>query len=476
MSFMKKKQYISLYEASKNLKNKKWNSQFLVKKCLKNIFKKNFLLKNFSLLNKSVLSDAINSDRRRSMKRCLSPIDGIPISIKDIIITKNSKTTASSNILRNNSLTYNSTIVNKLKKCGAIIIGKTNMDEFAMGGGSTTGIWGVCKNSNNITKTTGGSSGGAANAITSNMCLGSIGTDTGGSVRLPSTFCNTVGLKPTYGRISRFGIIAFASSLDHVGVITKDVLSSAVLLQYISGYDSRDMTSSARKVDNYIVDINKNVSGTTVGIPIEYLDSAMNTNGQKTITTLIYFLKHNNIRIKYISLKKTEYALPVYYIIAMAEAMSNLSRYTGSLYGEKTINIKNNINNLSFLRGVYLGSEVKKRIMIGSYLLTSEHSHQYYYHSQKIRYKICQDVKSRLASVDFLITLTSPILPYNNFSQPNSLDLYLMDLYTVVPSLSGLPSISLNINNQKHSGIQIIGRPFCEKMLLNFANIIEKLL
>jgi aspartyl-tRNA(Asn)/glutamyl-tRNA(Gln) amidotransferase subunit A len=414
------------------------------------------------------------SDKRYLNSKPLSLIDGIPISIKDILNTKNMYTTAGSNMLRNYIPYYDATIINKLKKCGSILIGKTNLDEFAMGSSTRTGILGICKNAKNTKKTVGGSSGGSANSILSSMCFGSVGSDTGGSIRQPASFCETVGLRPTYGRISRFGLIAFASSLDQIGIMSKDSLSIAILLQYLAGYDYKDSTSAIRKIENYILKIHQSLKYRIVGIPIEYLNNIRDINMQKMMTKIIHFLKENKVIVKYISLKMTDYIISTYYIIATAEASSNLSRFTGTIYGSSLKKLKTNISNLSYTRGLYWSNEVKRRLLLGTYVINTKYYKQYYLQAQKIRYLICEDFKKNLKEVDIILSPTFPVLPFNAYKKDKTpLDIYLLDIYNIGASLAGLPAISVNLS-KKNIGIHIIGHPFEESLILNFAHTFEK--
>ena len=322
---------LTLYEACLKLKRSSISSQYLVKECLKRILKFDKITNNFTILSKHAFKEAILSDERRMKRRPLSPLDGIPISVKDIINTTKVNTNAGSYILKEDVPTYNATVINKLKKCGAIVIGKSNLDEFAMGSSTESSIWGTCRNLNNATRIVGGSSGGSVNSVSTNMCLGSLGTDTGGSIRQPASFCDLAGLRPTFGRISRFGMIAFASSFDQIGIATKDPISNAMLLQYIAGYDSKDSSSSISYVDNYLYSINSSIKGLAVGIPIEYLNNISNKSIEIFFNDLIYFLKSSGIKIKYISLNMTQYIVATYYILAMGEASSNLSRFIGTI-------------------------------------------------------------------------------------------------------------------------------------------------
>jgi len=468
---------INLYEISKSLAKKNISSLELVKLCFEKIQKNNSNLKGLIYINENSITDAIKSDRRRHNNRSLSPIDGIPIAIKDQIMTLNMPTTAGSKILENHVANYNSTVIKKLIRSGAIILGKVNQDEFAMGSSNETSIFGSTKNPIDNKKTAGGSSGGSAAVVAAGICSGALGTDTGGSVRLPASFCGLVGLRPTYGRISRFGAISFASSLDQIGLITSNSESNAILLQEIAGYDVKDSTSINHSIECYIDKINKSIKGIRIGIPIQCLKNTINSSIMFNFKKAIDILKNNRSIIKYTSLNMIEYWNAVYYIISSAEAASNLSRYDGILYGSNIIDKKKISNSYSYTRGLFLGTEVQRRIIVGNYVLSADNNKECYLKAQKIRYSIYKEFKEKLTKVDVLLYPTSQVLPFNlkdNLKDP--LKMYMLDTYTIGSSLAGLPSISVNIGKSKNDlpiGIQLVGKPFTEGLLLQIAKVLE---
>jgi len=468
---------INLYETSKNLLKKKISSQELIKLSFEKIQENNSNLKGFIYINENSINDAIKSDIRRRRGKTLSLIDGIPIAIKDQIMTSNMPTTAGSKILENYVANYNATVIKKLIKSGAIILGKVNQDEFAMGSSNETSIFGSTKNPINNKKTTGGSSGGSAAVVASGICSGALGTDTGGSVRLPASFCGLTGMRPTYGRISRFGAISFASSLDQIGLITKNSESNAILLQEISGYDIKDSTSINQSIESYINRINKSIRGIRVGIPIECLKNTINSCIMYNFKQSINILKYSGSLIKYNSLSMMKYWNAVYYIIASAEAASNLSRYDGVLYGSNIINKKKISDSYSYTRGLFLGTEVQRRIILGNYVLSSDNNNKCYLQAQKIRYSIYKEFKEILSKVDVLLYPTAQVLPFNLKDKlKDPLKMYMLDTYTIGSSLAGLPSISINTGKSKNNlpiGMQLIGKPFSEGLLLQVAKVLE---
>lgn len=468
---------INLYKLSKDLIKKNISSQELIKLSLEKIQENNSNLKGLIYINENSINDAIQSDKRRHRGKSLSLIDGIPIAIKDQIMTLNMPTTAGSKILENHIANYNATVIKKLINSGAIILGKVNQDEFAMGSSNETSIFGSVKNPINNKKTAGGSSGGSAAVVASGICSGALGTDTGGSIRLPASFCGLLGMRPTYGRISRFGAISFASSLDQIGLITSNSESSAILLQEISGYDAKDSTSINYSIESYIKRINKSINGLKVGIPIECLKNTTDFSIMFNFKKSINILKNSGSIIKYNSLSMMKYWNAIYHIIASAEAASNLSRYDGILYGSNIIDKKKLTNSYSYTRGLFLGTEVTRRIIIGNYVLSSNNNNKCYLQAQKIRYSVYKEFKEILTKVDVLLYPTSQVLPFNlkdNLEDP--LKMYMLDTYTIGSSLAGLPSISVNIGNSIDKlpiGIQLIGKPFSEGLLLQIAKVLE---
>ena len=404
-------------------------------------------------------------------------MSGVPIAVKDLFCTKDVKTTAGSKILHNFIPTYESTVTNNLWSEGAFLLGKLNCDEFAMGSSNETSFFGNVKNPFDEKLVPGGSSGGSASALAAGLTPATIGTDTGGSIRQPASFTGTVGLKPTYGRCSRWGIVAFASSLDQAGPMTNNVKDCALLLQAMSGYDPKDSTSIDRKVDNYSSKLTENIKGLKIGIPKEYRVENMPSEIDVLWKKGIDYLKDAGAIIKNISLPHTIYALPAYYIVAPAEASSNLARYDGVKYGHRA-NGNNLIEMYENTRSEGFGNEVKRRILIGTYVLSSGYYDAYYLKAQKVRKMIKNDFDKSFNDVDAILTPSTPSSAFKIGDKSNDpVSMYLNDIFTVPVNLSGLPAISVPAGYDKNNlplGLQLIGKPFDEQTILNLSLAIEK--
>ncbi len=404
-------------------------------------------------------------------------LPGIPIAVKDLFCTKNVKTTAGSKILNNFIPTYESTVTQNLWNEGAILLGKLNCDEFAMGSSNETSFFGnvISPIDNNLVP--GGSSGGSASALAAKLTPATIGTDTGGSIRQPASFTGTVGLKPTYGSCSRYGIVAFASSLDQAGPITKDVRDCALLLEIISSFDTKDSTSIDFKRSSYSKNLNKNIKGKKIGIPKEYRVDGMPHEIEKLWNKGKEYLKDCGAEIIDITLPHTNYALPTYYIVAPAEASSNLARYDGVKYGfrEKGNNL---IEMYEKTRSEGFGDEVKRRIMIGTYVLSSGYYDAYYLKAQKVRNLIKKDFDEVFKKIDAILTPSTPSSAFKIGEKTNDpVSMYLNDIFTVPVNLAGLPGISIPAGVDKKGyplGLQIIGKPFDEQGILNIAFSMEE--
>ena len=411
------------------------------------------------------------------------PLQGIPIAVKDIFCTKGNKTTASSKMLHNFVAPYESTVTKNLKKAGGIVLCKTNMDEFAMGSASDTCFKGEVINpwTDDFSKplTPGGSSGGSAAVVAASGSCFSLGTDTGGSIRQPASFCGNVGLKPTYGRCSRYGIIAFASSLDQAGPITKNVEDAAYALTHMASWDTKDSTSANVKMPDLLQNIRKGVKGLRVGIPKEYIIDGMSDEIKKLLDHGRTWLKDMGAEIIDISLPHTKVALPCYYIIAPAEASANLARYDGVKFGYRAEGPFNDLNDMYCkTRGEGFGTEVKRRLLIGTYVLSSGYYDAYYIHAQKVRRKIVEDFHSAFKDVDVIL---SPTAPSDAFilgeKKEDPINMYLNDVFTVPSSLAGLPAISIPAGlskNNKPLGLQLISDKFTEDTLLKTAFALEE--
>ncbi len=428
------------------------------------------------------LNMAKKADQRLKNGKGL-PLDGIPLGIKDLFCTKDIPTTAGSRILKDFKPSYESTVTSSLWRDGAVMLGKCNMDEFAMGSANTTSFFGPVENpwkraDDDITKLVpGGSSGGSAAAVAAKLALAAAGTDTGGSIRQPSSFCGVVGLKPSYGRCSRWGIIAFASSLDQAGPLTRTVRDSAIMLQSMAGHDQKDSTSANITKPNFETALSGDIKGVRIGIPKEYRLEEMPEEIERLWAQGIDFLKDAGAQIIDISLPHTKYALPVYYIIAPAEASSNLARYDGVRYGFRAEgdSLEQMYKNT---RGLGFGTEVKRRILIGTYVLSAGYYDAYYLKAQRVRALIKNDFDQAFLKVDNILTPTAPSEAFAiDEHDDDPIKMYLNDVFTVPSSLTGLPAISLPAGLSKNGlplGLQIIGRLFDEESILRTADVIER--
>ena len=403
-------------------------------------------------------------------------LPGIPLAVKDLFCTKNIRTTAGSKILENFIPTYESTVTENILNEGGIIIGKLNCDEFAMGSSNETSFFGNVQNPISENLVPGGSSGGSSSALAAKLTPATIGTDTGGSIRQPASFTGTVGLKPTYGSCSRYGIVAFASSLDQAGPMTQNVKDCALMLEVMSSYDDKDSTSVDFKRGPYLKDLNENIKGKKIGIPKQYRVDGMPKEIDELWKKGMKIIEDNGGEIIEINLPNTNYALPTYYIVAPAEASSNLARYDGVKYGFRSKG-ENLIDMYEKTRSEGFGDEVKRRIMIGTYVLSSGYYDAYYLKAQKVRRLIKNEFDNVFKKVDYLLTPTTPTTSFKIGHTQDLLTMYLNDVFTVPASLAGIPGISLPINLDKKGlpiGVQILGRSFDEGGLLTVANIIEK--
>ena len=411
-------------------------------------------------------------------------LEGIPMGIKDLFCTKGIRTTACSHILDGFVPQYESTVTQKLLDAGISVLGKLNMDEFAMGGSNETSYYGPVVNpwkakNSSADLVPGGSSGGSAAAVAAQMCAGATATDTGGSIRQPSAFCGVTGIKPTYGRCSRYGIVAFASSLDQAGPIGKDVRDCAILLKTMSGHDDKDSTSARVEVPDFEKFLGQNIKGMRIGIPKEYRVDGLNKEVEKYWDEGIAMLKARGAEIVDISLPHTKYALPTYYIIAPAEASANLARYDGIRYGLR-VNGEHLDNLYINTRSEGFGKEVKRRIMMGTYVLSAGYYDAYYLKAQKVRRKIVEDFQAAFEKCDLILTPTAPTpaFPIGDKSmQENPITMWLNDVFTVSISLAGLPAMSLPIGLTSDGlplGLQVIGKAFDEGDVFKVASALEE--
>ena len=424
------------------------------------------------------LDRARSIDERRSKGNTIGPLGGVPMAIKDSIITSGTRTTAGSRILENYIPPYNAHVIDKLLDAGAVIVGKANTDEFTMGSTCETSYFGPAKNPHNTGMVTGGSSGGSAAALAAHECIAALGSDTGGSIRQPASFCGVVGFKPTYGRVSRYGLIAYASSLDQIGPMTKTVEDSALVLSVIAGYDKRDSTCLDEPVPGYFEEMNSGVKGLKIGLPREYLGEGLDPEVHTITLEAVDILKSEGIEFIDISLPHTEYAIPAYYLLATAEASANLERYDGVRYGYRADDVENLYDMYSRSRSEGFGIEVKRRIMLGTYCLSAGYYEAYYRKAQKVRRLIKEDFDNAFKSVDAILAPVSPTPAFPLGSKINDpLQMYLADIYTISLNLAGLPGISVPAGKTGEGlpvGVQFMGRILDESTLFRMALALER--
>jgi aspartyl-tRNA(Asn)/glutamyl-tRNA(Gln) amidotransferase subunit A len=424
------------------------------------------------------LREAEKVDDYIKTTRDFAPLTGIPTLIKDVICTKGIRTTCSSKILENFVPPYDATVIEKLKREKAIIVGKANMDEFAMG--SSTEHSGLFPTHNpwDLSRVPGGSSGGSAAAVAADETIYALGSDTGGSIRQPAALCSVVGLKPTYGRVSRFGLVAFASSLDQIGPLTKDVTDCALVMNAIAGYDPRDSTSVPRPVPDYTQRLIPDIKGLRIGIPKEYFVEGMQDQVRAASQAAINKLQELGAEIDWeVSLPHSKYALAVYYILAPSEASANLARYDGVKYGFSERDASNVIETTEKTRQFGFGTEVKRRIMLGTYALSAGYYDAYYLKAQKVRALIKQEFDKAFEKYDALVTPTSPIVPFKLGEKlEDPMQMYLTDICTLPVNIAGIPAISIpaGFADNLPIGMQIMGKPFSEEILLRIAFAYEQ--
>ncbi len=468
---------LTITQAHAGLKKKEFSVVELCRAHLNNIKSKNKDIFSFlSTRDDFVLQEAQKIDEMIAAMEDFPVLAGIPMAIKDNILVEGMKCTAGSKILENYIAPYNATVVEKLKKQGAIILGKTNLDEFAMGSSTENSWFGPTHNPYDLSRVPGGSSGGSAAAVAGEMALCALGSDTGGSIRLPSSFCGTVGLKPTYGAVSRYGLIAFASSLDQIGPITKTVEDAKIVFEAISGKDPFDSTSVAvPQLENWKLEIGK----LRLGVPKEYFVKGIDPEVEKLVKDAIDSYEKAGAEIVQVSLPHTEYALSAYYIINPAEASANLARFDGIKYGYSAYGgdeIQNLLDVYLKSRGEGFGAEVRRRIMLGTYTLSSGYYEAYYKRAQKVRTMVIEDFNNVFKKVDVIFTPTSPVLPFKIGEKiEDPLAMYLVDVYTVSVNLAGLPALSMPCGKigKLPVGLQIIGKPFEENKIFEVAKVFK---
>jgi aspartyl-tRNA(Asn)/glutamyl-tRNA(Gln) amidotransferase subunit A len=467
-------------ELARLLKNKEISSRELTESVFKRMDEKEPSINAYISKTKEIaLKQADNADRRIRAGEAVSPLNGIPIAIKDNLCTKGIKTTCASAILDNFIPTYNATAVQKIIDDGAVITGKTNLDEFGMGSSTENSIIGPTRNPINTDYVTGGSSGGSAAAVAAGEAIIALGTDTGGSIRQPSAFCGITGIKPTYGRVSRYGLISYASSLDQIGVLGKSAEDCAIMLNCICGHDPKDTTSANLATPDFTSSLEKGVKGLRVGLPKEYFIEGLDKGIKDSVMDAVRLLEKSGMEIEEISLPNASSSISSYYLIATAEASSNLARYDGVKYGYRAeTDADDSVMMYEKTRSRGFGSEVKRRIMLGTYVLSAGYYDAYYLKAQKVRNLIKSDFDRAFKKVDCIITPTTPCLPFKTGEKmADPLQMYLVDIYTVSLNLSGLPGMSVKCGdiNGFPVGMQIIGRPFDEEMILRVASGYEKI-
>ena len=426
-------------------------------------------------LNAYVKFDRSQAKHRKAEKT--SKLWGVPIAIKDNICVEGQEATCASKILQNYIAPYNATVIEKLLDAGAVIFGRTNMDEFAFGSSCESSFYGPCRNPRDTDRVPGGSSGGSAASVAGHTAVAALGSDTGGSIRQPAALCGVVGIKPTYGRVSRYGLIAFASSLDQIGPITKDVRDSAIILKTIAGYDPKDSTSADVPVPDYEAELGKSVKGMKLGIPKEYFQKGISPDVEKAVRDAVKTLESLGATVREVSLPHTPYATSVYYIVAPSEASSNLARFDSVRFGFRDASAKSLLQMYEQSRGLGFGAEAKRRIILGTYSLSSGYYDAYYLRAMKVRTKIKNDFDAVFKEVDALVTPTSPSTAFKlGEKASNPLEMYLSDIYTISANLAGIPAISLpcGVSGKLPIGIQFLAKPFEEGTLYRLAHAFEQ--
>ena len=470
---------LTIHQATDLLKRRELSARELTSAVLERIQSTDTQVQSYvTICETKALAQAEIADHLLAAGEEIPALCGIPVAVKDVILTKGIRSTAGSKMLAHFVPPYDATVTRRLKEAGAVIIGKVNCDEFAMGSSTENSAFFPSRNPWDLTRVPGGSSGGSAAAVAADQALASLGTDTGGSIREPASFCGVVGLKPTYGLVSRFGVVAFASSLDQVGPLTKDVQDCATLLQVIAGHDPQDSTSVNIPVPNYQASLARGVSGLTVGIPKEYFVEGMQPEVDAAVQKAITELTNLGAQPASISLPHTEYAIATYYIIATAEASSNLARYDGVRYGHRVVQTNGLLDMYHRTRAQGFGSEVKRRIMLGTYVLSAGYYDAYYLKAQKVRTLIRQDFLNAFGHCDVIATPTAPTTAFHlGEKMADPLTMYLSDIFTIAVNLAGLPGLSVPCGFDEKGmpiSLQLIGKPFGEETLLQAAYAYEQ--
>ncbi len=423
-------------------------------------------------------ADAADKALAAGATHAQQPLLGVPIALKDVLAVKNQPLGCASKILEKFISPYDATVVEKLKAAGAVVFGRLNMDEFAMGSSTENSAYFTTRNPWDTTRIPGGSSGASAAAVAADECLATLGSDTGGSIRQPASLCGCVGLKPTYGRVSRYGLVAFASSLDQIGPFTKNIHDAATILRVISGKDPRDSTSVPEPVPDYTAAFNGDIKGLKIGLPKEYFIGGLDKEVTAAVNVAVKQLEKLGAEVIEISLPHTDYAVAVYYIIATAEASANLARFDGIRYGLR-VDGKDPVELYSKTRGAGFGPEVKRRIILGTYVLSSGYYDAYYLRAQKVRTLIRQDFLKAFEKVDLVVTPTTPTAAFKAGEKSDDpMQMYLSDIFTISCNLAGIPGVSLpcgfTTNPKLPIGLQLLGKPFGEETMLKVAHAYEQ--
>jgi aspartyl-tRNA(Asn)/glutamyl-tRNA(Gln) amidotransferase subunit A len=429
-----------------------------------------------TVVREDALAAARESEGRWRAGTPLGPLDGAPLALKDVLCTRGVRTTCGSKILEKFVPPYDATVVERLRAAGVVVLGKTNLDEFAMGSSTEHSAFYPTRNPWDLSRVPGGSSGGSAAAVAGGLAAGAFGTDTGGSIRQPAAFCGVVGMKPTYGRVSRYGLIALASSLDQIGPFAQDVEDTALLLGAIAGHDRRDSTSIAAPVPDYMAELPKGVEGLTLGLPDEYFIDGMDPEIERAVREAIEVLRGLGARIERVSLPTTRHALAAYYIILPAEASSNLARYDGVKYGLRVAG-RDLVDMESRTRAAGFGAEVKRRIMLGTYALSAGYYDAYYGKAQSVRTLVRREFAAAFARVDLIVAPTTPNVAFKHGEKEDPLSMYLNDVFTIPGNLSGIPGVSVPCGFSGAGlpiGLQILGRPLDEARVLRAAYAYEQ--
>lgn len=468
---------LTIHELHEKIKNKEITAKDIASDVFKRIDSVENKVKAYlSVARDEALKQAEDADKEIKAGK-FKPLTGIPIAIKDNICIDGIKTTCASKILENFIPPYDASVITKLKANGYILTGKTNMDEFAMGSSTENSAFGATRNPYDLERVPGGSSGGSAAAVSADECIASLGSDTGGSIRQPAALCGVVGMKPTYGRVSRYGLVAFASSLDQIGPITKDVTDCAIMMNAISGHDKCDSTSANVPLPDFTKSLIKDVKGLKIGIPEEYFIEGIDPEIEKSVLDAVKLLEGLGAKSERIKLPHTGYAIATYYILATSEASSNLARYDGVKYGFRAKG-KDLIDMYMETRAKGFGSEVKRRIMLGTYALSAGYYEAFYKKGQQVRTLIKRDFDEAFKKVDVIITPTSPTPAFKiGEKTADPLQMYLSDIFTISVNLAGVPAVSIPCGLAKGNlpiGLQIIAKPFDEETIIRAAYTFEQ--